>query len=70
MPATNRFNAGLNFMNQRFLGSLSVNYSDEVFWTDVLNSQFHGATDSYTLVNAQLRREVGGRQGVDDHQGH
>ena len=54
MPATNRFNAGINFMNERFLGSLSVNYADSVFWTDVLSREYHGATDSYTLVNASF----------------
>jgi outer membrane receptor protein involved in Fe transport len=54
VPATNRFNAGINFINQRFLGSLSVNYSDAVFWTDVLSREYHGATDSYTLVNGSF----------------
>jgi outer membrane receptor protein involved in Fe transport len=54
VPATNRVNAGVNFITPRFLGSLSVNYSDEVFWTDVLSREFHGATDSYTLVNASF----------------
>jgi outer membrane receptor protein involved in Fe transport len=54
VPAANRFNAGLNYIDERFLGSLSVNYSDSVFWTDVLSREFHGATDSYTLVNASF----------------
>jgi hypothetical protein len=33
---------------------VSVNYSDEVFWTDVLSREFHGATESYTLLNASF----------------
>jgi outer membrane receptor protein involved in Fe transport len=54
VPATNRFNLGMNFINERFLGSLSLNYSDAVFWTDVLSREYHGATDSYTLVNGSF----------------
>jgi outer membrane receptor for ferric coprogen and ferric-rhodotorulic acid len=52
LPATNRFNVGLNWNDARFLGSASLNYSDKAFWSDVLQSQFHGYTDSYAMVNA------------------
>src|SRR5262245_29661687 len=52
LPATNRFNVQLNWNDARFLGSASVNYSDKAFWSDVLQSQFHGYTDSYAMVNA------------------
>jgi outer membrane receptor protein involved in Fe transport len=51
LPPTNRFNVGFNFDGRRFLGSGSVNYSDEAFWSDVLTSQYHGFTDSYAMVN-------------------
>jgi outer membrane receptor protein involved in Fe transport len=51
LPPTNRFNASLNVNTSRFLGSLSVNYSDEAFWSDVLTAAFNGFTDSYTLLN-------------------
>jgi outer membrane receptor protein involved in Fe transport len=54
IPAKNRFNAGLNYNGKRYLGSLSVNYSDKAFWTDVLSAPFFGYTDSYTMVNATL----------------
>jgi outer membrane receptor protein involved in Fe transport len=54
LPATNRFNLGLNWNDDRFLGSASLNYSDEAFWSDVLQSQFHGFTDSYAMVNASF----------------
>jgi outer membrane receptor protein involved in Fe transport len=52
IPAANRFNVGVNYNGPRFLGNLSINYSDEALWTDVLTSEFHGYTDSYTMLNA------------------
>jgi outer membrane receptor protein involved in Fe transport len=52
IPAKNRVNVGLSFNDSRFLGSLSVAYSDKAFWTDVLSSDFDGYTDSYAMVNA------------------
>jgi outer membrane receptor protein involved in Fe transport len=51
LPPNNRFNAGFNFSYSRFLGNLAVNYTDEAFWQDVLDSRFHGTTDAYTLIN-------------------
>lgn len=54
IPAENRFNAGVNFNDRRFLGSLSLNYSDKAFWVDVLDRTFAGYTDSYTMVNASF----------------
>lgn len=54
LPPTHRFNAGVNFNADRYLGSVSVNYADGAFWSDVLTSPFHGFTDSYTLVNASF----------------
>ena len=54
LPPTNRFNAGFSFDGSRMLGSLSVNYSDRAFWSDVLSSPFHGFTDAYTMVNGTI----------------
>lgn len=54
LPPTNRFNAAINLGAKRFIGSLSVNYSDEAFWSDVLTSAFNGFTDSYTLFNGSF----------------
>jgi outer membrane receptor protein involved in Fe transport len=51
LPAENRFNVGLSVNYQRFLGNLSVSYSGDAFWQDVLDARFHGTTDAYTLVN-------------------
>jgi iron complex outermembrane receptor protein len=52
IPPENRFNLGVALDYQRFLGNVSVNYSSDAFWQDVLDARFHGTTDSYTLVNA------------------
>jgi outer membrane receptor protein involved in Fe transport len=51
LPPTHRFNAGFTYGGARYLGNLSVNYSDGAFWSDVLTSAFHGFTDAYTMVN-------------------
>ena len=51
IPAKNRFNAGVNVSQGRFLGDLSVNYSGSAFWQDVLDDPYHGTTEAYTLVN-------------------
>ena len=50
-PARNRFNAGFNFNYSRYIGNLSVNYTDESYWQDVLDARFAGKTDAFTLVN-------------------
>jgi outer membrane receptor protein involved in Fe transport len=52
LPPKNRVNLGTNFRHDRFMGNLSLSYSDSAFWQDVLDARFHGTTDSYTLVNA------------------
>ena len=52
LPPTHRFNIGGAFSYGRFLGSLSIAYSDDAFWQDVLGPGFQGTTDAYTLVNA------------------
>jgi len=50
-PAENRFNAGFDFSYSRFLGNLSVNYTDDAYWQDVLDVRYAGITEAYTLVN-------------------
>jgi outer membrane receptor protein involved in Fe transport len=52
LPPKNRFNAGASVTYARFLGNLSVSYSDSAFWQDVLDDRYHGTTKAYTLVNA------------------
>lgn len=51
-PPKNRFNVGFDFSYARFLGNLSVNYTDEAYWQDVLDARFAGTTDAFALVNA------------------
>ncbi len=58
----NRFNLGVQFDRQRYFGSFEVNYTDEAFWQDVLDSRFHGSTDAWAMVNAAL----GARFGAND----
>jgi len=64
IPAEHRFNAGFNFIVNRFLGSLGVSYSDEAFWQDVLDARYHGTTDAYTLVNASAGIRFGARNNI------
>ena len=52
IPAENRFNTGVGFNYSRFLGNLSVSFSDDAFWQDVLDARYAGTTEAYTLVNA------------------
>jgi hypothetical protein len=53
-PAKNRFNAGFGVNRGRYLGSLSVSFTDEAYWQDVLDARFAGTTDAYTLVNGSF----------------
>ena len=51
LPPKNRFNVGFNFNMDRWLGDMTVAYTDSAFWQDVLDDRYHGTTDAYTLVN-------------------
>jgi outer membrane receptor protein involved in Fe transport len=62
LPPTNRFNVGGNYNGRRFLGALSVNYTDRAFWSEVLTSPYYGFTDAFTQVNGSFGvRWKGGR---------
>ena len=54
IPSKNRFNAQLSYGSKRFFGNVAVNYTDKAFWTDVLDSTYHGETPSFTMLNATL----------------
>ena len=54
LAPANRVNVGVGFNNDRFIGSGSVNWTDDAFWVDVLDSSTHGPTDAYTMVNASF----------------
>ena len=52
IPSANRFNAGLSYGGKRVFGNASVNYTSSAFWTDVLNPEYAGYTDAFSMVNA------------------
>ena len=54
IPAENRFNAGVSFNYSKFLGNLSLSYSDAAFWQDVLDARYAGTTEAYTLLNGGI----------------
>ena len=54
LPPTHRFNGGATYAGRRLLGSLVLNYTDQAFWSDVLNSPYHGFTDAFTMVNGSF----------------
>jgi outer membrane receptor protein involved in Fe transport len=54
LPPTHRFNIGGTYSGRRLLGSLIVSYTDQGFWTDVLNGSYHGFTDAFTMVNGSF----------------
>ena len=47
----NRFNAGVGYDSEHFFFDSNVNYADEAYWTDVLDSRFWGTTEDYTSFN-------------------
>ncbi len=53
-PPKHRFNAGVGFNSRRYIGSFSVNYQSEAFWSDVLDARFFGPTDSFTMLNGSF----------------
>ena len=53
-PAKNRFNVGGNVNYMNWFGNVSLNYTDEAYWQDVLDARFAGTTDAFTLVNAAI----------------
>ncbi len=53
-PPENRFNLGLSYNGKRFLGNVTLNHSDQAFWSDVLTGPYAGYTDAFNLVNATI----------------
>ena len=51
LPPTHRVNAGVAFTYAKFMGNLSVSYSDDAYWQDVLTAPYSGTTEAYTLIN-------------------
>ena len=51
LPPTNRFNIGAAYNGTRALANVSISYTDDAFWQDVLDDRFHGTTEAYTMIN-------------------
>ena len=60
VPPHHRLNLGLNLDRGRFLGSLSLNYTSEAFWTDVLIPRYWGPTPAHTLLGASVGVRLAG----------
>lgn len=50
-PPKHRANFNLAYDAKRWYANLSLNYQDDAFWTDILDAQYWGPTDSFTMVN-------------------
>jgi outer membrane receptor protein involved in Fe transport len=70
IPPEHRVNLGASFNGERIFASAVVNYVDEAFWTDVLDSRFWGFTDSYTAVNGTIGTYLGGDRVTISLTGH
>jgi hypothetical protein len=38
----------------KWFGNVSLNYTDEAYWQDVLDARFAGITDAFTLVSGAI----------------
>jgi outer membrane receptor protein involved in Fe transport len=59
LPPQNRFNAGLNFSEGRYLANFSISYVDDAYWQDVLDARYAGFTDAFTQVNTTFGVKLG-----------
>lgn len=55
IPAAHRVNAGFDATSGPWTVAASLNYSGRSYWADVLNERFHGWTEAFTTVNANVR---------------
>jgi hypothetical protein len=53
-PATHRANMGFNVNADRYFGSLTLGFTDEAYWQDVLDARYAGSTPGFTLINGGL----------------
>lgn len=51
MPPATRLNFGVSYDSGKFYANGNLNYQDEAFWTDVLDSRFHGPTEEFGQIN-------------------
>jgi iron complex outermembrane receptor protein len=50
-PPKHRYNFGGAYNGPTLFTNFNVNYVDSAFWTDVLDSRFHGPTEDFTQIN-------------------
>jgi iron complex outermembrane receptor protein len=61
-PPEHRANLGVSYTGPTYLGSVTVNHTDEAFFAQGLNPSYLGYSDAYTIVGATFgRRWMDGR---------
>ena len=58
LAPTHRFNVGVFWDIREFYANANVNYQDEAFWTDVMDSRFWGPTDSFAILNVGIGARI------------
>jgi outer membrane receptor protein involved in Fe transport len=64
LPPTHRFNAGMTFDYKMVLGDVSLGYTSEAFFRDVLDATYAGWTKAFTVINAGLGVRLSGDKAV------
>jgi len=54
VPPHHQVSAGVNVERGRWKGSFGASYTDDAFWTDVLDSRFWGSTDAFLILSGSL----------------
>lgn len=54
LAPAHRFNAGAMYTGARLHGSFVVNYTSRAFWSDVLNTPYHGYSDAFASVSGSF----------------
>lgn len=62
IPPAHRANLGVNVDYQRFLGDVSLQYTSEAFFRDVLDATYAGFTKPFTVINAGAGVRIGGEK--------
>jgi outer membrane receptor protein involved in Fe transport len=64
LPPTHRFNAGFNADYQRVMGDISVAYTSEAYFRDVLDATYAGFTKPFTVINTNVGVRLAGDNAV------
>jgi outer membrane receptor protein involved in Fe transport len=60
VPSHHRLNLGLTLDRGRFLGGVTLNYTSEAFWADVLVPPYWGPTPDHTLLGVSVGVRLAG----------